>query len=145
MKKTFKLIFFAVMLGHMTYAQQVIQGTVSDINGPLPGANILEQGTQNGVSTDFDGNFTITVSNENSIIEVSYTGFVSQEISVGNQSSIDIVLEEDSQLLQEVVVTALGFTESRDKQGATTSIVSTQAVGNPCKRFERKSRWTERN
>ncbi|MGB0779215.1 MAG: carboxypeptidase-like regulatory domain-containing protein, partial [Flavobacteriaceae bacterium] len=129
MKKTFKLIFFAMMLGHMTYAQQVIQGTVSDINGPLPGANILEQGTQNGVSTDFDGNFTITVSNENSIIEVSYTGFVSQEISVGNQSSIDIVLEEDSQLLQEVVVTALGFTESRDKQGATTSIVSTQAVG----------------
>ena len=45
-EKTFKLIFFAMMLGHMTYAQQVIKGTVSDINGPFSGANILEQGTQ---------------------------------------------------------------------------------------------------
>ena len=118
MKILYKILCFALLAGQMTFAQQVIQGTISDANGPLPGANVVEQGTQNGVSTDFDGNFTITVSDENSVIEVSYTGFVSQEVTVGDQSSIDILLEEDSQILQEVVVTALGFTESRDKQGS---------------------------
>ena len=66
MKILYKILCFALIAGQMTFAQQVIQGTISDANGPLPGANIVEQGTQNGVSTDFDGNFTITVSDENS-------------------------------------------------------------------------------
>ena len=112
MKLLYKTLFLSLSVAQMTFAQQVIQGTISDANGPLPGANVLEQGTENGVSTDFDGNFTITVNDENSVIEVSYTGFVSQEVTVGNQSSIDIFLEEDSQMLQEVVVTALGFTKA---------------------------------
>ena len=92
MKLFYKTLFLLLSVGQMTFAQQVIQGTISDANGPLPGANVVEQGTENGVSTDFDGNFIITVNNENSVIEVSYTGFVSQEVTVGNQSSIDIFL-----------------------------------------------------
>ena len=111
----------------MTLAQNVIRGTVSDSNGPLPGANIVEQGTANGVSADFDGNFEISVA-DGATIEVSYTGFITQIVAVDGQSSLDIVLEEDTELLQEVVVTALGFTEKRDRLGSTSSIVSTKAV-----------------
>lgn len=111
----------------VTLAQNLIRGTVSDANGPLPGANVIEQGTTNGVSTDFDGNFTITVA-EGATLEISFTGFITQNITVGDQSTIDVMLEEDTELLEEVVVTALGFTEKRDKQGSTSSIVSTKAV-----------------
>lgn len=117
-----------MVVSHVAFAQKVIRGNVSDANGPLPGANVIEQGTTNGVSTDFDGNYEITVADDATTLEISYTGFLTQVIEIGSQSSIDAILEEDTQQLQEVVVTALGFTEKRDKQGSTSSIVSTQAV-----------------
>lgn len=115
-------------VSQVAFAQKVIRGNVSDANGPLPGANVIEQGTTNGVSTDFDGNYEITVADDATTLEISYTGFISQVIEIGNQSTVDVILEEDTQQLQEVVVTALGFTEKRDKQGSTSSIVSTKAV-----------------
>jgi hypothetical protein len=121
----FLLLLFSVSLG---FSQKTITGNISDQNGPLPGANIIEQGTNNGVSSDFDGNYEITVQGDSSSIEISYTGFISQNISVGSQSSIDVILEEDTQLLQEVVVTSLGFKVVRDEQGSTSSVVSTGAV-----------------
>ena len=126
--KTTKLTYLLFLFAHFIFAQKVVRGTVSDSNGPLPGANVIEQGTLNGVSTDFDGNFEITVTNEQSVIEISYTGFISQPIVVGNQAAISIILEDDTQILNEVVVTSLGFTELRDQQGSTSSIVSTKAV-----------------
>ena len=128
MKNQIRCTILLIMgIVQVTLAQNLIRGTVSDANGPLPGANVIEQGTTNGVSTDFDGNFTITVA-EGATLEISFTGFITQNITVGDQSTIDIVLEEDTELLEEVVVTALGFTEKRDKQGSTSSIVSTKAV-----------------
>ena len=123
--KIFLLFVFAVNIG---FSQKTITGNISDDNGPLPGANIIEQGTNNGVSTDFDGNYEITLEGESSTIEVSYTGFISQNINVGTQSSVNVILEEDTQLLQEVVVTSLGFKVLRDEQGSASSIVSTEAV-----------------
>lgn len=117
-----------MVVSQVAFAQKVIRGNVSDANGPLPGANVIEQGTTNGVSTDFDGNYEITVADDATSLEISYTGFLTQVIEIGSQSSIDVILEEDTQELQEVVVTALGFTEKRDKQGSTSSIVSTKAV-----------------
>ena len=128
MKNQFRWTILLIMgIVQVTLAQNRISGTVRDANGPLPGANVIEQGTTNGVSTDFDGNFTITVA-EGATLDISYTGFITQIITVGNQSTIDVLLEEDTELLEEVVVTALGFTEKRDKQGSTSSIVSTKAV-----------------
>ena len=123
--KIFLLFVFAVNIG---FSQKTITGNISDDNGPLPGANIIEQGTNNGVSTDFDGNYEIILEGESSTIEVSYTGFISQNINVGTQSSVNVILEEDTQLLQEVVVTSLGFKVLRDEQGSASSIVSTEAV-----------------
>ena len=121
-------IFCFFLFSTFAISQRTITGNVSDEKGPLPGANVIEQGTQNGVSTDFDGNYQITLESDSSSIEISYTGFFSQTIKVGEQSSIDLILKEDSQLLNEVVVTSLGFKVSRDEQGSTSSVVNTQAV-----------------
>ncbi len=119
------VLFLVFQLG---FSQKTIRGVVSDADGPLPGATVIEQGTNNGVSTDFDGNFEITVTDDSSVLEFSFTGFALQSIQVGDQSSFNVVLEEDAQLLKEVVVSALGFKEIRDQQGSTSSIVDTGAV-----------------
>ena len=128
MKHHIKMIIF-LLLGvvQLAMAQTVIRGVVSDANGPLPGASVLEKGTTNGVSTDFDGNYQISVA-QGATLEISYTGFLSQSIEIGNQSSINVVLEDDTQQLDEVVVTSLGFTEKKDRLGSTYSVVSTNAV-----------------
>ena len=128
MKNSLKLVII-LFLGvfQIALAQNTISGTIRDANGPLPGANVIEAGTNNGVSTDFDGNFEISVS-DGASLEISYTGYFTQTIEVGNQSSFDILMEEDTEQLDEVVVTSLGFTEKRDKLGSTYSVVSTGAV-----------------
>ena len=105
--------------------QKTINGKVTDADGvPLPGANIIEKGTSNGVQTDFDGNYSIGVSSENSILVVSFVGFVNQEITVGSQNSIAIQLESDAESLDEVVVTGYGTQRKSDVTGAISSIKS---------------------
>ena len=105
--------------------QKTISGQITDADGvPLPGANIVEKGTTNGVQTDFDGNYTISVSNENSVLVVSFVGFVNQEITVGSENSISFQLESDAESLDEVVVTGYGTQRKSDVTGAITSIKS---------------------
>ena len=113
MKNKLKLCIILLLgIAQISLAQNTISGIIRDANGPLPGANVIELGTNNGVSTDFDGNFQITVA-EGASIEISYTGYFTQTIIVGSQSSFDILMEEDTEQLDEVVVTSLGFTEKR--------------------------------
>ena len=126
-KNFFWTVTLFLSLVQITLAQNSISGTIRDANGPLPGANVIESGTDNGVSTDFDGNFQISIA-EGATLEISYTGYFTQTIEVGNQSNFDILMEEDTEQLDEVVVTSLGFTEKRDKLGSTYSVVSTGAV-----------------
>jgi TonB-linked SusC/RagA family outer membrane protein len=125
MKKLF-LVFglFFFVLG-ATFAQRSISGTVTDSGGePLIGATILETGTTNGTVTDLDGNFTLTVSANSTSITVSYTGFATQEVTLNNQSTFSITLEEAAETLDEVIVTAYGistkeaFSGSADVVGA---------------------------
>ena len=86
---------FAVSVDTYQTAQQA--RTVTDESGiPIIGANILEKGTTNGVITDIDGNFSLNVS-EGAVITVSYIGYVSQEITIGSQSALQITLKEDSE------------------------------------------------
>lgn len=93
--------------------QRSISGTVTDTGGlPLPGANIVEKGTLNGVTVDFDGNFSMDIADDNTILVVSYIGFATKEVAVGGQSTINIVLQESAAGLDEVVVTALGVKRS---------------------------------
>lgn len=106
------------------YTQKLrVEGIVTDANGqPLTGANIIEKGTTNGVQADFDGGFTIGVSNENAILVVSFMGFVTKEVPVNTQSPMTIVLEEDISQLEEVVVVGYGTQKKENVTGAVTQI-----------------------
>src|SRR5690606_7287836 len=85
--------------------QLTVTGSVTDTQGtPLPGASIVIQGTQQGTTSDFDGNFQLDGVPSNGQLMVSYIGFVQLLVDVDNRSSIDIVLSEDNNLLDEVVV-----------------------------------------
>ncbi|WP_242204041.1 SusC/RagA family TonB-linked outer membrane protein [Aestuariivivens insulae] len=122
MKQKQLIFLFFLLMSFLGVAQSTVSGTVKDNGGtPLIGANIIEKGTANGVQTDFDGNFSITVSNENAILVISYIGFVGREIAVIGQSSLDIVLEEDIASLDEVVIVGYG---SQKKTSLTASVSS---------------------
>lgn len=111
-KLRYFLMVAGVLLTSSIMAQNVtVSGTVTDgeSGAPLPGANVIEKGTANGTSTDFDGNYTITVSGPSAILEFSSLGFTSTEVAVGSQRTINVTLNPDTELLDEVVVTALGI------------------------------------
>lgn len=107
-----------------------VKGLVVDAQGmPLPSANIIEKGTSNGSLTDFDGNYSITVSDGNAILVISYVGFVTQEIPVDGRETIDVSLKADAAALDEVVVVGYGTSSKRDLTGAVATI-STEKLQN---------------
>ena len=113
-------LFFMVS-GTILAQETTVSGNVSDDVGPLPGVNIIEKGTTNGVTTDFDGNYTITVSSDATLV-FSYIGYKTQEIPVNGQSSLSVTLEEDSAKLDEVVVVGFGSQAKVDVTGAISQI-----------------------
>lgn len=95
--------------------KRLLQGLVKDEQGnPIIGASIQLKNTGTGVITDLDGLFQIQVTDKNSVIVISYIGYVTQEISVGDRSSITVQLKEDTKSLEEVVVTAFGATQKKE-------------------------------
>ena len=98
-----------------------ITGTVSDSQGPVIGASVVEKGTSNGTVTDFDGNFTLNVKPGATLV-ISYIGFTTQEIAVGAQSNFNITLEEDNNSLDEVVVVGYGVQKKKLVTGATVQV-----------------------
>ena len=100
-----------------------VQGVIIDAYGqPLPGASILEKGTTNGAQTDFDGNFSLTVSNKNAVLVISYIGFITQEISVNGQTNLSITLQEDVASLEEVVLVGYGTQKKALVTGASVQV-----------------------
>lgn len=100
-----------------------VKGVVKDASGePLPGVNIVEKGTQNGVMSDLDGNYSITVKSAQSVLSFSYVGFQPQEITVGAKTSQDVVMKEDSKLMDEVVVIGYGTQRKGDVTSAVSSV-----------------------
>ncbi|AXP82066.1 TonB dependent receptor [Mariniflexile rhizosphaerae] len=100
-----------------------ISGAVTDSNGqPLPGANIIEKGTKNGAQSDFDGKFSLNVTNANSILVVSYIGFKTQEVALNGKTTINITLQEDAAALDEVVVVGYGTQKRSDITGSVVSV-----------------------
>ena len=112
MKRNFLLFLFFSSLCSFAIAQQQVRGTVtnSDDGEPMIGVTILERGTSNGTVTDFDGSYSLSVQ-QGAVLEFSYTGFNTQEITVGAQTELNILLSPGVQL-QEVTVTALGIQRS---------------------------------
>jgi len=125
----FFILLFALAFGTV-YSQQSISGSVSDETGPLPGVTIVEKGTTNGTTSDFDGNFSISVTDENSILVVSYLGFVTQEIAA-NSDSFNIIMASGSDELEEVVVTGYGTQRKATITGAVAAIKGESIVKSP--------------
>lgn len=102
--------------------QHSVSGTVTDSdNMPLPGANIVEKGTSNGVTADFDGNFSIEVDSD-AVLVFSYIGFESKEIPVNRQSTISVSLKEDAAGLDEVIVVGYGTQQKKSLSAAVSQI-----------------------
>ena len=100
---------------------KTVKGTVSDAMGPAIGVTVREKGTNNGVVTDFDGNFTINVQPGATLV-FTYVGYEPQEVVVGNQSVINVRMKEDSQSLEEVVVVGYGVQKKKLVTGATVQV-----------------------
>jgi iron complex outermembrane receptor protein len=106
----------------MVNAQISLSGIVTDIhNDPIPGASVIIKGTSTGVITDIDGHFSINAP-ENSTLIVSFLGFLTTEITVGQQRTLQIRLEEDNQLLDEIIVIGYGQVRRGDVTGSMTTI-----------------------
>jgi len=99
-----------------------ITGTVVDSQGePVIGANVIEKGTANGSATDLNGDFVLTVQN-NAVLQVSYIGYLTQDVTVGSRANLQITLIEDNAALEEVVVIGYGTVKKSDLTGAIVSI-----------------------
>ena len=112
---------FAFLFSGTIYAQQ-ISGNISDETGPLPGATVIVQGTSTGTVADFDGNYSISASTGD-VLVFSFVGFTAQEVTVGNQSTIDIVLMASNEL-EEVLVTGYGSQQQKEITSAVVSVGS---------------------
>lgn len=133
MKNKDKLKVFVVILmlfgSTMTFAQQnQITGKITDESGSgLPGASIIVKGTSNGTTSDIEGNYTLMVP-DGAVLTLNYVGYISQEITVGNQSKIDVQLEADVTKLDELVVVGYGSKRKADITSAI-SVVDMKDMG----------------
>lgn len=128
------LLSFTLLICLQTaLAQQVVKGTVvAQSDGkPVPGASVVVKGTTNGTVTDVDGKYTLNVANPQGILVFSYIGFVTQEVSLNNQSILDIHLVVDSKSLDEVVVVGYGTQKRVDVVGSIAKISSTDLTKVP--------------
>ena len=130
--KSFKFIAsFCLLLfiSVVALAQVTVNGVVKDNAGePLIGVTILEKGTTNGTVTDVDGKYALSASSGNAVLIFSYIGYTEQEISLAGRSVVDIIMLEDVEQLSEVVISALGFKENRDRISSTYSQVDGDKV-----------------
>ncbi|NVN19063.1 SusC/RagA family TonB-linked outer membrane protein [Muricauda sp. HICW] len=149
------VVFFTLMLcfsGHASSkdlrawqnSQIQISGNVVDGQGiPMAFINVLEEGTQNGVTTDMDGNYSITVSSPEAVLVYSSIGFTTQSIPVGNQRTINVIMQESVSNLDEVVVIGYGTSSKRDVSGAVATIsnedFNSGAITNPLQQISGKA------
>lgn len=113
---------FILFVINNTYSQKQLSGSITSEDGPLPGATVIVQGTNNGTTSDFDGNFTINA-NEGDVLQISFVGFQSQEITVTNENSYSITMISDNEL-EEVVLTGYGVIRKSDVTGSMSSLDS---------------------
>ncbi len=114
MKKQLLLLLFSLFA--VVGFARTVTGTVTDATGePLIGVSVMVKGTTTGTDTDFDGNYSIEVPNDKAVLNFSYVGMKPQRITVGSQSVINVTMQEDSEVLGEIVVTAMGQTQEKKK------------------------------
>ncbi len=126
----FKLLFLVCI---STYGQRTVQGTVTskDDGQPIPGVNVVVQGTTTGTATDVDGKFSLSLPPGQNTLNFSFLGYVTQTITVGEQSVIDIALATDTQTLEEVVVVGYGVQKKSDITGSTATVGGAELIRQP--------------
>lgn len=126
----FMLLIFLSM-PFLSAQELTVSGRITDKGGEaIIGASILVQGTTSGTITDFDGNFTVPNVASNAVLVVSYIGYKTQNISVNGKTIFNIVLEEDTETLDEVVVVGYGVQRKSDLTGAVASVKASDALKN---------------
>ena len=126
------MTFLLLLCATVVFSQTgTVTGVVRDASGPVIGANVVVKGTTNGDVTNVDGQFTISNVPPNAVLQVSFIGYVSQEVNVRNQPRVDIMLIEDVGALEELVVVGYGTMRRRDVTGAVASVSSEQLKDRP--------------
>lgn len=126
------LMLVLILIGTSVFAQtKQVTGVVKDATGEtVIGASVVEKGTTNGVITDFDGVFKLTVS-ENAVLQISYIGYQTQEVKVAGKTTLDITLREDTEMLEEVVVVGYGAQKKESVIGAISQVTSKDLLSTP--------------
>lgn len=125
MNKRVLFLFIGLCLCFNSFAQMQVRGIVTDIKGdPIPGVTVLESGTQNGVITNIDGQYSISVKGATAVLQFSFVGMETKDIVVGNRSTIDVVLNEVTTDLDELIVVGYGTMRKSDVSGAISSVRS---------------------
>ena len=125
-------LFVACMISLVSFAQSAVTGTVKDKTGePVVGASVVIKGTSTGAVTDINGNFSIPKVKPSDVISVSYIGFNSQDIKVGNKTTFNVTLQEDMANLEEVVVIGYGTMKRKDLTGSVASVTGESLAKNP--------------
>ncbi|KAB7732909.1 SusC/RagA family TonB-linked outer membrane protein [Rudanella paleaurantiibacter] len=126
-------LLLVMMTAQLLLAQnRSVSGRVSDDSGdPLPGVNVVVKGTQQGATTNADGRYTLSIPAGNVSLTFSYIGYVTQEIPVGNQSSLNVTLKADDRSLSEVVVVGYGTQRKIETTGSIASVKSAELIQTP--------------
>ena len=130
------IFILGLLLFGVCVQAQNVSGTVSDANGPMPGASIIVKGTTNGTTTNFDGKYTLENVAANAILQVTFVGYGSKEVSVAGKSVVDVVLIEESDVLEQVVVVGYGVKKKSLVTGAIGSLDSKEIESAPFPRVE---------
>lgn len=131
------LTLFVLLIGLMGYitssAQSIsVTGKINDSDGtPIPGASIIEKGTNNGTVTDGDGKFTLNVSSANATLVLSFIGFKTQEVALAGRTNVDVTMESDSKALEEVVVTGYTSERKQDLVSAVSQVSAANTIAIP--------------
>ena len=119
------LSWFLILISLSLFAQANVSGVITDKDGtPIPGAAVLIQGTTNGYATDFDGKYSISVPDKDSVLEISCLGYVTQTILVNGRTMINVVLEEESAVLDETLVIGYAVGNKRSISGTVEKVTS---------------------
>jgi iron complex outermembrane receptor protein len=142
-RSVLSLLIFSIALSFGFGQQKTVKGKVtSKDEGPLPGVNIVVQGTTQGTMTDANGNYTINVPGPDAVLVFSFISYATQSITVGDQTTIDVVLHSELSALNEVVVVGYGTQQRREVTSSIASVKSDQfnqgSVNNPVQLIQGK-------
>ena len=132
MRKRFTILMFLLFTVSIGFAQQIISGQVRELTTgeSLPMAAVKRAGSTAGTLTDINGNYSIQIQSVNDVLEFSYLGYITQKIKVGNQQTVNVSLDADNQLLEGVIVTAIGIKAEKKSIGYAAQQVGGDDLSN---------------